>query len=1031
MKFEIRNSKLETNPKHEIQNKPAVFRASCFVLVSDFGFRISCFVLAAMMFLPWNGTSSEPSFPTPPSPQEILASFHLDPSLKVELVASEPDVQSPVAMAFDERGRLWVVEMADYPNGPAKGEKPAGRIKILEERDGVFRTKSVFAEGLLFANGIMPWRDGAIVTCAPHVLFLRDTDGDGMADQREVLFEGFSTGNPQLRVSHPVLGMDNWIYVANGLRGGKVIRPGQPASSAMDLSGRDFRFDLIRGRHEPVSGLGQYGNTFDDWGNRFVCDNRHHLRHVVLDDRYLRRNPYVAVESVVQDTSELELGEAGAGAKIWPLSKNWTTSNLHAGRFTAACSTFIYRGDLMPSSLYGIAFTCDPTGNLVHGERLRSDGASFRSRPLKDGMEFLASTSDWFRPVFLTSGPDGALYVVDMTRAVIEHPEWMPPELQHRSDLNVGRDKGRIWRIVPRDRGARRVNEGAFPTDTPGIVKALTSANAWHRTTAQRLLLERQDKNAIPLLRKLALGEAPRPQPLSPEGRGENGARPAEGRGENKADPRAQLHAAWLLEALGGLDAEVVMALLESKTSELSEHGLVLSELLPPGESQDRVRALVRRRAADPDPRVRFQAALTIGTWNDDSMVNALSMIAMRDTDAWLRKALAIAVPERAGELLTQVVDLPEQALAMARELAEVIGARHHAIEVRAALKCAGQQRNRLLAMMIVRGMADGMERRGMAWRGFIAQAYANDAEVNAIIDALVMEAENRAKDPKEPMPQLLWAVDLLGHCGRPTSAPLLADLLQEHPDPSVRQAAVRNLARSSSPTVPGLLLASWRGYSPALRGDVLRALLRSKQGTDALLHAIDKRAVVPADLDPDTTRRLTQHADPALRERAQKLLQDVMPEERKAVLTRYQAALALKGELAKGREIFRSQCATCHQIAGIGVQVGPDISDNRTKTPAALLNDILNPNAAIDAHYVTYAVRTRSGQVFTGLLASETAASVTLRRAGNETDVILRADLEEMRSTGQSLMPDGMERVISVEQMADLLAFLKNWRNE
>lgn len=955
-------------------------------------------LLAATCFMP-----STPPLPTPRTPQEIIASFHIDPSLKVELVASEPDVQSPVAMAFDERGRLWVVEMADYPNGPAKGEKPAGRIKILEERDGFFRTKSVFADGLLFANGIMPWRDGAIVTCAPHVLFLRDIDGDGIADQRDVLFEGFSTGNPQLRVSHPVLGMDNWIYVANGLRGGKVIRPGQPASSAIDLSGRDFRFDLIRGRHEAVSGLGQYANTFDDWGNRFVCDNRHHLRHVVLEDRYLRRNPYVAVDSVVQDTSELELGEAGAGAKIWPLSKNWTTSNLHAGRFTAACSTFVYRGDLMPSSLYGVAFTCDPTGNLIHAERLRPEGASFRSRPLKDGVEFLASTSDWFRPVFLTSGPDGALYVLDMTRAVIEHPEWMPPELQHRPDLNVGKDKGRIWRIVPKDRGARRVSEVALPRETPDLVKTLASANAWHRTTAQRLLLQRQDKTAIPLLKQVVLRDA---------------------------DPRAQVHAAWLLEAMDALDSEVVVALLWSKNPRLQEQGLLLSELLPPTTSQDGVRKMARMVALADDPRVRFQAVLTIGTWGDDNMMQDLVRVVSKGTDSWTRKAVAIAARERAAQLLRELLNGQGVSEQVVRELAEIVGARDDATEVRSVLVRANAE-NHVLGMAIVNAMADGMERRGMAWSVFFAQNYAKDARLQDIGDLLLTAAERTARTPTGNVGEVLTAIDLLGHFSRPSSEPLLLSLLQDHPEPRVRQAAVRNLARSSSSTVPALLLAAWKSYAPSVRGDVLRALLRSKPGTEALLHAIDRHQVLPADLDPDTTRRLTQHGDARLQELARKLLQDAVPEERKAVLARYQPALTIKGDLARGREIFRAQCATCHQVGEIGVRVGPDISDNRTKTPAALLNDILNPNAAIDANYVSYVARTQSGQVFTGLLASETAASITLRRAGNETDVILRSNLDELRSTGQSLMPDGMEKVISVERMADLLAFLKGWRNQ
>ena len=202
------------------------------------------------------------------------------------------------------------------------------------------------------------------------------------------------------------------MYVANGLRGGKVRRGDTKSEPPVSLSGMDFRFDPISGRHEAISGMGQYGLTFDDWGRRFVCDNHHHIRHVVLPNRYLKRNPYLAVPAVLEDTSELEAAVPGAGAKVYPLSKNWTTSNLHAGRFTAACGVFVYRGNLLPEPYRGAAFTCEPTGNLIHCETLTPHGASFRSRPPREGTEFLATPDDWCRPVYITSGPDGAMYFV-------------------------------------------------------------------------------------------------------------------------------------------------------------------------------------------------------------------------------------------------------------------------------------------------------------------------------------------------------------------------------------------------------------------------------------------------------------------------------------------------------------------------------------------------------------------------------------------------------------------------------------------
>src|SRR5947209_7581673 len=423
----------------------------------------------------------EPARKTAWSPEQAQAAFKVAPGLKVELVASEPQIESPVAMAFDEDGRLFVVEMLDYPNGPAKGQPPEGRVKLLEDRDGdgVYETSHVYADKLLYANGVLPWKDGPIVTVAPRIMHLRDTNHDGVVDERDVLYEGFSTENPQLRVSFPTLGPDGWIYVANGLRGGTVRSGRSKDSPVVKLGGQDFRFDPIHGREEAISGMGQYGLTFDDWNHRFVCDNHHHIRHVVLPNRYLKRNPYLAVPAVLEDTSELEASVPGAGARVYAISKNWTTSNLHAGRFTAACGVYVYRGSLLPDPYRGAAFTCEPTGNLVHCETLTPNGATFRSRPPKEGTEFLASSDDWCRPVFVTTGPDDAMYVVDMDRAVIEHPEWMPAELKNRPDLVWGKHSGRIWRIVPEGDTPRPPKPQLSRATSAELVKLLGDPREW------------------------------------------------------------------------------------------------------------------------------------------------------------------------------------------------------------------------------------------------------------------------------------------------------------------------------------------------------------------------------------------------------------------------------------------------------------------------------------------------------------------------------------------------------------------------
>lgn len=945
------------------------------------------------------------------SPAASQATMRLFPGLRVELVAAEPQIESPVALAFDEDGKLWVVEMRDYPNGPAPGKPAEGRIRLLEDRDGDgrYETSSVFADQLLFANGLLPWRGGLVVTAAPYVIYLKDTDGDGRADQREVLYEGFAAQNPQLRVSHPVLGLDNWIYVANGLRGGKVRRAGKADAEPVSLSGMDFRFDLVRDRHEAISGPGQFGNTFDDWGQRFVCDNRHHLRHVVLPSRAIQRNPFLAVPEVVEDISVLEGGPLNSGGKIHPISKNWTTSSLHVGRFTAACGVFIYRGTLLPEAYRGSAFTCDPTGNLVHQEVLEPAGATFRARPPRDGVEFLASTDEWFRPVSLAHGYDGALYLVDMYRAVIEHPEFMPAELKNRPDLTWGKDRGRIYRLVP-DQGRPAVARPRLSkASVAELVALLKHPDAWWRTTAQRLLLERQDQAAVEPLRQLT----------------------------SAAEPLARAHAAWLLEAFGALDADAVGRLLADAHPRVREQAVLLAG--PRLAGTEALRSRVRALADDADPRVRYQVALTLGEIPGADNLPALARVALAGAgDRWTRTAVATAVPNQAGALLTLLLKSGLTAqpsadrLALLRELTTLVGARRETAEVASTLDdLLGLQGTDAVRWQMagLNGLADGMGRRGTQLGAFLAKLPAAHAPTAARMTSLLQEATALAGDSRREAAERLAAVRLLAHAPWDTAAPVLTRLFTQDAEQEVRLAAVRSLAAHAHREVPATLMRSWKSYTPPVRREVSEVMLRQPDRVQFFLGELEAGRVKPGDLDALRARQLVNHARPEIRERARKLLQDSLPAERKQVLEQYRAALSLQGDAERGKAIFQKNCATCHRVGGIGVDVGPDIGDTRTKTAEMLLLDVLNPNQAIDNNFINYVVTTKNGKVLTGVIALETASSITLRRAENQTDVVLRQDVDEIQSTGVSLMPEGLEKTITVPEMADLLSFLKNWR--
>ncbi len=449
--------------------------------------------------------------PMPPqkTPEESQKAFVTRAGFTVELVAAEPLIESPVAFDWDANGRLWVVEMRDYPNGmDGKGEH-GGRIKVLtdEDGDGRYDKATLFADGIPFPTGLHPWRDGVIVAAVPDIAFYRATDGDDESDERTVLFTGFKPGNQQHRMNGFEWGLDGWLYGANGDSGGTVVPSHGEKRHPVSISGRDFRFRPDGSAFEAESGQTQYGRRRDDWGNWFGNNNPTWLWHYTSEDRYLRRNPKLAVKSVRRVTNgDTRVFTAYALADA-PTRLNQPQS---LGHVTSANSPTPYRDELFGPEFATSVFISEPVHNVVHREVLVPEGATFTSKRA-DGeaeQEFLASRDVWFRPTMLKTGPDGALYIADMYRFVLEHPEWIAPETQSRMDLRAGADKGRIWRVYPTGSKLRKIPKlQDLPDDK--LAAAMDSPNGWQRDTVQRILLEKYSIRMItdsvfPILRDLA-----------------------------------------------------------------------------------------------------------------------------------------------------------------------------------------------------------------------------------------------------------------------------------------------------------------------------------------------------------------------------------------------------------------------------------------------------------------------------------------------------------------------------------------------
>ncbi len=964
----------------------------------------------------------------PLAPAEALKTFHLSEDFHVELFASEPDVVDPVEIVFAENGRAYVAEMLDYPEDPPPGKPARSRIRMLETEDGKIKRSVIFAEHLLEVSSMMPWKGGLLVTAAPDILFLKDTDGDGRADVRQVLYTGFPLVNPEGRITNLRYGIDNWIYAANNGSDGRISAPDHPERPPVLVRGADFRFHPGRGLAEPASGPAQFGMTFDDWGNRFITHNTVHLRHVVAPMEYLAHAPFLQVRAVAQDISD----HGRPNVRMFPLTQaqHWRVERTklrqqrydeqHSGRqefaagyITAATGSTVYNGDVFPREYWGSVFTADVSGNLVHRDILKADGVTFSASRARENVEFLASTDPWFRPCGFSNAPDGNLYMPDIYREFIETPESIPEAL--KKDLNFwsGDTLGRIYRIVPNHPlKTRDLKPGLGAMEGVALAQQLTSTNGWHRFTAQRLIVERQDKSAVPALLEVA-----------------------------KSDyPQARLHALWTLEGLSALSPALVTGALRDRDPHIRENALRLAE---PWLAQPAMQAAVLRLASDSEPRVQFQLAFTLGRApKSPRALDALVAIAAQhSSDEWFQTAVLASAHDFPWEFLTRFRAghgdrVPPELLGAT---AAIIGARQQPQEIAGLLLLAAKSEKPELALV---GLRRGLKlvnaqrlRAPEAVRALEASlANQSDAvqqaawEVAAYFDLaeLAQRATATALDEKAPPAKRAVSLRALRGAGYVRASPVLLKILNGRETVELQTAALETLAIFDEPDVARALLANWQAYSPAARTTAVQALLSRRDRAPALLDAIEQGRVERSGLDAAARARLLDHPDPAVSDRARRVFRSDAGDRAK-VVTAYSDVLDMKGEPSRGQKVFQDQCARCHMPRRLGGQrVGPDLSGINNKSKAELLNSILNPSYAIEDRFVNYIVTTKDGQIHDGILANETPGSITLRgglEAGDET--ILRKNIAEIRASKISLMPDDLEK-IGKQGLADLIAYLR-----
>ena len=943
------------------------------------------------------------SEPNPRSAEQSWKSIRVRPGFRVELVAAEPLVMDPIALDWGADGKLWVVEMADYPLGLDDQGKPGGRVRYLEDTDGdgAYDNSTLFLDEIAYPTGVMAWRDGVLVSAAPDLFFAKDSDGDGTADVHELLYRGFGEGNQQHRVNGFDWGLDNWIYLANGDSGGVV--ESVKLQQKVDISGRDLRIQPDDGFIDAEAGQTQFGRHRDDHGNWFGCSNPLPVRHYVLSDHYLRRNPLVTAESVRRDIARVD------NTQLFPISRvlsHWSKYQPpplgQPHRFTSACSTSVYRDNLFGAKFLGNTFTCAPVHNAVHRRVLVPAGVSFESiRPNDEtDFEFLASTDSWFRPTTATTGPDGALWITDMYRLVIEHPEWIDDQREKELFLRAGHDRGRIYRVFPENEPPRKIPR-YDRLSTPQLVAALDSPNGRQRDTAQRLLIHRRDEAATSPLRQMT---------------------------SSSANPFARLQALCTLDGLGQVDSSTLLGALTDEHPTVRRHAVRISEkfLSTQGADGDRVLMALKRLVTDTDPHVRLQLACSLGYSPDPQAIQTLARLAVdSQKEPFFRSAIFSSLTKH---------NLVEFYDAISKDAGAAKVFRKLSFEMASRLEDGG-----IMSHMIA-GLVHSFDTNAIDVQQLEAltdalsagknSEYSIGDETRSRIDRITETAVQITHDDAATINERVAAIRCVAISPNKPAAECHRRLIQSmHAKQplEIQKAIVESLVQTEDDALLRGLLIKFSEWSPSVRDAILTQALSREGWTRSLISEVTSGAIAPHDIGAAHRQILLTHADPAIKAAAADLFGASGVEASKAqLIARYQTEMLADADPEVGKSFFVRHCSACHQLGGVGQNVGPDLKVLKNRSATAMLTAILDPNQAVEQKYQSYTILTVDGRTETGILAEETSNAVTLQLQQGKHEVILREEIDEIRSLGMSLMPDGIEKEISPADMSHLLAYLE-----
>jgi putative membrane-bound dehydrogenase-like protein len=967
---------------------------------------------------------------------QALSTFTVADGFQIEMIASEPLVSDPVDMEIDENGRMYVAEMHGYP----LDKSGSGKIIVLTDTDGDGKMdqRKIYKDSLLLPTGIMRWKNGLIVTDAPNILYLEDSDNDGVAERTDTILTGFALTNPQHNTNNPVYGIDNWIYVAHegsvstrayqeefGDEGSDIIFHGDSSAARLpkNANGRSIRFRPDEKLVEMNSSRCQFGHTFDNAGHRFECNNSNQGYHEVLAAKYFDRNPDLLITDATQNMSDHQ-----NAAEVFPTTRHPDRQILtNVGVLTSACGLTFYNGGLFPSPYQdGVTFIAEPVSNLVHADKLIDSGASFVASRVLENKEFLSSSDSWSRPVNFYIGPDGALYVLDYYRRLIESPEWMSDEVVAAGGLYDGSDKGRIYRITPKGTGKAEWTNGLplGKTDVPGLIKYLSSENYWWRINAQRLLVQRKDSSAVVFLKEIIL--------------------------KNSTSP-ARIHALYTLDGLNALTtAELSMALKDNDAG-VRENAVKLAERYL-SVSPELYRVLMPLEN-DPSPKVRFQLLLTLGNSDNADVRKLRNRMLFADLQqSWMQVAAMTAVSFDAAPLLSEALQKYQTGksgyASLVEKLSAAAGAKGTATEVNQLVKKALMQQDAEWAASLLTGLSAGIRKRtepllfnsaelrnltgaffeteNDEWAGGALQLIKTITNSEKITSPIAERAVVIANDHTLSERKRAMAVELLQGGDPKSYQDTLRKLIVPQEAVPVQLAAIRVWSTVKDTGISNYLLQQWQLLTPEIKEAAVGTFLNDPQRIALLVDALEKGTVHPEDISFGRSVGLMQNKDENLRNRARAIFTKNQ-RDRKKVNEQYQASLALQGNIKNGESVYRQQCAICHQVRGtMGIHIGPDLGTIHNWVKEDILANVLQPGLSISSGYDLWEIVLQTGETLQGIIAAETPSAVMLRNHNKSDRTVNRSEIKSITAMHTSIMPAGLEKNISQQEMADLISFLR-----